>query len=457
MKVFVVGILMVAVLGCDKKSSGGSSASSDPVKATVAAQSSELDLEVSRLVDLDTDKIKDVDSDYYNRFKDGINKRLLKVTAKDGKALPSDLVLDCKGLGGFLKQEPSPANAQVVLDLTDVASDNLELECQLMRGQEQILTKSMKLKKDLLFPGANINHLLSSKREEKINEFDHVILLANARLLVGDRNLKIKADTFFSDNAVIQTFDGRELTAMQNDAGRSGGDVKILTQRSFGHLRVVLKGQDGGANIEDDEFNYVSDQFVTKLHKNSGIGCTKGQYLVEFKPRRDVTGRSGGDSGSFTHKSKEGDLIVDIEASAGLGGPGALSYLASKDNVIRGTLHILPKTKFIALTSIGLMQPYEKHKKVDFAHCGDISPRCVQVLENGTREERDKFWHKKAGWICKAPMNGYYNYQTQGTNYHYNELVLEVGHFKSLTRGNDGLDGQTCTVRSGSGSDSCSF
>ena len=178
------------------------------------------------------------------------------------------------------------------------------------------------------------------------NEFGAFVLAEGVVLETLGADLNIKIDQLISKEAIITSFDQeKNIKAIDNQDGASGGIVNINANQAFGHLTVKMRGQDGAIvtdspkKIEerpliDESFNGLP--MITQWNEScddrgerpicggwrAATQCpTDGKVGVKgFKGRKGYDGRSGGNSGVANINIADGsEFILEVSLTSGLG------------------------------------------------------------------------------------------------------------------------------------------
>lgn len=85
-------------------------------------------------------------------------------------------------------------------------------------------------------------------KEDLVVEASRVFFINESKIQTNGFKVTVKADKFYSDNAEIYSFMTGAKAPLETD-GVAGGNVEIKAKEAIGHLRVNLRGQNGGDGV----------------------------------------------------------------------------------------------------------------------------------------------------------------------------------------------------------------
>lgn len=185
----------------------------------------------------------------------------------------------------------------------------------------------------------------STELKQDLNiEASRVFLINEAKIQTNGFKFTVKADKFYSDNAEIYSFLPGAKASIETD-GISGGVVDIKSKVAVGHLRVNLRGQNGGDGVDGKPWDIRAaaggagrggaHECARASVGGIGIGgplkcwCTRnpdngGAGAVGAKGRDGSRAGRGGNSGVLLVEIQEKtEFVVEPFQTAGLAGtPG---------------------------------------------------------------------------------------------------------------------------------------
>lgn len=184
------------------------------------------------------------------------------------------------------------------------------------------------------------NHPLLTQRFKKI------IWEPNAILTTNGFKLKLQFEEMtLTENNILQTFP-EGLKAALNNRGRSGGDVEIRGQTVIGHLKIIMRGENGGDGsaaavhsslVAADGAPGKDVRFSINLLDDNPINCAKNKPTPGENGSNGLhgqTGQRGGAGGNagvlFLEIKNNSDFVKEILSEPGIGGSGGLGGLGQK-------------------------------------------------------------------------------------------------------------------------------
>ncbi len=188
-------------------------------------------------------------------------------------------------------------------------------------------------------------------KQDLFIEASRVFLINESKIQTNGFKFVVKADKFYSDNAEIYSFLAGSKAAAETD-GISGGVVEIKAKEAIGHLRVNLRGQNGGDGFDGKPWDIRAatgsagrggaHDCARASVGGIGIGgplkcwCTRnpdngGAGASGAKGRDGSKAGRGGNSGALLVEVQEKtEFVVEpfqtvgVAGIAGKGGPGQL-------------------------------------------------------------------------------------------------------------------------------------
>lgn len=188
-------------------------------------------------------------------------------------------------------------------------------------------------------------------KQDLVIEASRVFFTNESKIQTNGYNLTVKADKFYSDNAEIYSFMIGAKAPLETD-GAPGGAVEIKAKEAIGHLRVNLRGQNGGDGVDGKVWDIRAatggggrggaHDCARASVGGIGIGgplkcwCTRnpdngGAGAVGAKGRDGTRAGRGGNSGALLVEIQEKtEFVVEpfqtvgLAGNPGKGGPGQL-------------------------------------------------------------------------------------------------------------------------------------
>lgn len=188
-------------------------------------------------------------------------------------------------------------------------------------------------------------------KQDLVIEASRVFFTNESKIQTNGYKLTVKADKFYSDNAEIYSFMTGAKAPLETD-GAPGGAVEIKAKDAIGHLRVNLRGQNGGDGVDGKAWDIRaatggggrSGAHDCARASVGGIGiggplkcwCTRnpdngGAGAVGAKGRDGTRAGRGGNSGALLVEIQEKtEFVVEpfqtvgLAGNPGKGGPGQL-------------------------------------------------------------------------------------------------------------------------------------
>jgi hypothetical protein len=162
----------------------------------------------------------------------------------------------------------------------DESELNIEVNCQVTTNKKELSSASFRLNKSLLIKNqANFKSFIIGK-DESGYILDRLIIERGAGLYFGSDDVRLQVKDLYSDNGIVGTFKKDELHPhpIENQIGRSGGNVSIYAEKSFGSINVNFIGGQGSdqAQIPD------AKNIVGLLNDSSRDSVT--DYRIETCP-----------------------------------------------------------------------------------------------------------------------------------------------------------------------------
>lgn len=174
-----------------------------------------------------------------------------------------------------------------------------------------------------------------------LKQFAKIYLTAQGSITLDGRSLQIEAQEIHSEDGLIRSF-APGAKATEGKMGRSGGFIQIKAGQATGHLRVEMRGQNGGdgavAQLPDAKLKGATGGSGDAGTLGSQMGnegmlekwsCAKqpGHGQVGEKGRQGYPGGNGQRGGASGHLSveitKDEGFTLLATTEAGQGGAGA--------------------------------------------------------------------------------------------------------------------------------------
>lgn len=192
------------------------------------------------------------------------------------------------------------------------------------------------------FSQQNFSQLFTENQNGLVlKQFAKIYLTAQGSITLDGRSLQIEAQEIHSEDGLIRSFPmGAKTDA--GKSGRAGGFVQIKASKATGHLRVEMRGENGGdgvlANLPDAKLKGATGAggeagTLGSQTGNEGMlekwSCAKqpGHGLAGEKGRQGYSGGNGQRGGASGHLSveitKDEGFTLLATTEAGQGGAGA--------------------------------------------------------------------------------------------------------------------------------------
>ena len=180
--------------------------------------------------------------------------------------------------------------------------------------------------KDYIFEGETI--LTEDLILDHKSGYKKVIFKGGTTIQTQQFNLLIDVDQIsFGESVKIENFKA-ETQASPGVSGRHGGNIKIVSKKAKGHLKILLSGENGGQGIQPKNRPPSPPRAPSGKFADT-VTCSLERKAQNGQPgSRGLSGNdglSGGDTGSLYVEVNQGDLFhLETEYQPGLGGSGSL-------------------------------------------------------------------------------------------------------------------------------------
>ncbi len=255
-----------------------------------------------------------------------------------------------KSIAGKKNTEWVQLNNQIWIDEKIKAGDEIHYEFS-TNNQGHVISFDqidLKIPMDLVvdramdFSDSNFSQLFSENQNGLVlKQFTKIYLTAQGSITLDGRSLQIEAQEIHSEDGLIRSFP-IGAKAKQGKVGRSGGVIEIKAVKATGHLRVEMRGENGGdgvpAQAPDEKLKGATGTTGDAGTPGGQIGmegflnkmsCTKqpgrggpGEKGHQGNPGGD--GQRGGASGHLSvNITQDAGFTLLATTEAGQGGAGA--------------------------------------------------------------------------------------------------------------------------------------
>lgn len=209
--------------------------------------------------------------------------------------------------------------------------------------EELVATQTFTVKKDYYIQQKGEVTTNSVKLASGTNHIGALVLGDGVKLVTEGQHIYIQTKEFLSLNAQIETFSENNLKTEPNMIAHSGGKIKIKAEKSFGNLKVMMRGKEADQTQEIikefQNFNVneikecpeFTDNIIVKkmsiaepfVFSDLKIGKKNMTYAFDTASKK---GKTGGATGTFLLESQTSSMQVNVEKHPGPGGPGSVNY-----------------------------------------------------------------------------------------------------------------------------------
>lgn len=324
-------LLSLTLLGCNGGSGGGSS--SKPSEGSKSENSTVIDTpeEIKELA-INSSSLVTLKSDLSNLDQYTRDMDTFKINAISVKGNFSGHKLTCVNFSAKNKVIENDFSADgkeaiLVIKLESPNFDPEDYHCS-VKGEGFSKEQTFKLKKSLI---VNSPVKLASLKVKDSSNFDleNLVLLEKAELLFEDRIVKIKTKNLISSRGRIVSYSERSQ-ADNNQAGQNGGDLNLKTSNASGELKIELRGQNAGLQLEIPVAKNSIPATPSHLNGKCQMNETNDNHRCEGKKglpgeegSKGKNGLNGGDTGRVTFETKSlENLKLKVSFHPGLGSQG---------------------------------------------------------------------------------------------------------------------------------------
>ncbi len=155
-----------------------------------------------------------------------------------------------------------------------------------------------------------------------IVEAYRVFLAAGTKIQTNGFSLKVSAEKLYSENAEIFSFPKGQKAALEK-VGRHGGALRVASKEAVGHLRVELRGEEGGDGIDGQSFTVRAPNGASGSAGAHDCARALGAIVrcwCTSSPGPGLPGIDGVDGNPGTNAGKggnSGELFVEISNDLG--------------------------------------------------------------------------------------------------------------------------------------------
>lgn len=259
------------------------------------------------------------------QFKENINNWLVRVEAKTKLTVKS--VIKCQRFEkgeNLISQASFDESGVAEVNLTISAQDPLKVdfECSLP-GKEAV---TVTLRKSLIISDKR-NMIAASLSDTSVIET--IVLEKDAVLITDGKTVTLTFNELISEGGKIVTFEeDKDFKSPDDQIGKSGGIINLVTEKARGELFVELRGLPGGAQTK------IKPQISHTPHAGSELNgresesrksCLGKQGYQGFQGEKGFQGLKGGDTGMIFFRSiDESTIKLEISYHPGAGQTGGL-------------------------------------------------------------------------------------------------------------------------------------
>jgi hypothetical protein len=310
---------------------------------------------VSNGVTFISERAVEVREDFSNLEEVRDNLNTFKVTATfenptaEKSSLKCSKIIDSKDIVSSTRIEKGSQAGTLEIKLGE-RELKTDINCQILNSKGEVATAHFSFLKSLFVNGPTSINLLAIAKSDDVLLLDRVIITSQGSLVTEGQSIKMSAKAIYSDHGKIETFTKSEND--ENTMGKSGGELVIKTENSYGDLSIYLRGINGGDQTETPpkkEFpGLIVDSSRDAIATVTSIDCPEssgnrshghehcrtqidiaGKAAVAgsdgLKGDKAYPGNAGGDSGRVDYQTNDNseDFNIHFFTKAGVGGkPG---------------------------------------------------------------------------------------------------------------------------------------
>lgn len=325
-----IRLLLISLLLASCNGSGGKGGSTGP-SSNPQASGEGLAVEGRPEVTMTVTPVVSLKSDMSNidEFERRLNSHLIRVNVMNVSFKRASIRCVNQENSEIKETEFFGTEGTLLLHLDESNLKPSEVTCTVSGEQDFNMTKTFKVRKNLIISGHRQSDFLGQKAD-----LETLVLKNESNLYANENNLEIKARTLISQGGRLSTF-LKDSRAPKDQNGLSGGLLQIKAAVAIGDLIVELRGQNGGYHTQVPEkvtaIPVTPDSSHGKCGDNeSGSKCIGKKGPTGYKGEKGFTGYDGGDSGSLSFQTKNLDrLSLTIKYYPGEGGEGGEGGLGS--------------------------------------------------------------------------------------------------------------------------------
>lgn len=331
MKNALKALLLLSLVACNS-GGGGSDSKTVPDKRPdpiPEPTSKTFDIEVERKVSFDPL------TKNYSDFKTNINNHNIILRPIGGYF--SEARVNCYKIGMSNNVFKSSFDSEGDLAVIEVAVDpqgpnKVEFNCDVIENDMVLETITVSIRKSIVVTGtSNITALGINK-----DEIETLLLDSSATLLTDGADVEIKIRDLISEKGTLGTFTKESaLDTLDDMNGLPGGKIVIEAQRTFGELKVELRGKNAGKltrqqikNPKVHARDYSLDGKCVRVNEGT-MGeetrkCSGKNGKQGEKGLTGLSGKNGGATGSLTMNVKNKHTMnLEVEYFPGKSSEGS--------------------------------------------------------------------------------------------------------------------------------------
>lgn len=299
-----------------------------------------------------------------DEFIQNLNKYTLAVSVDNPKSRFYELTCISNFAEKYsVKIDSQSMSASLELTVHDWVRSSMEYVCKLTDEWKQLVEEQRyQLPKDYLIQGKMLAEQFMRQVDYQ-KKMGAIVFAKNSKFITNGGIVNIKAtDLIAFEGSQIVTFEEGSLSAAENENGKAGGSITVVTERSLGKLDVFMRGQNGGTPVVHQfslsdfqiDSNAVCPRFDSKIEATLGTSAYKivsegnkhfipvGRMIHKIGNKKDSKGHDGGNSGMFVHNTVKNGLNLQISHEPGKGSKGSVSkvyevaveYFKGRDDLI---------------------------------------------------------------------------------------------------------------------------
>lgn len=323
LKLFPLFLVFILASSCgDSDSPLETLGTSDTESLSSSSGAESFKISVTRKVEIEDD-LSNIDI-----FANSINSFLISVESTSGRNEGGRLTCRKEDSATTPNAERSSVfrnygtQANLAVELKETDRNEVKFECRIYDASLAVVERFEKtLRKSYVVS------LTMNLRRLGAKEIDTLVLMQNSELLFGELKERLRVKTLISNEGHISTFTVNTVNMTpDNQAGESGGELRLEVGQLIGDIVFNLRGRNGGIQTKVPPRPPQNPNRGADGHCQGGgtRGCDGGQGPRGFPANDGLPGYDGGNSGSIILSVLEKtDAEITINYSPGLGSKGS--------------------------------------------------------------------------------------------------------------------------------------